>query len=278
MYGMVSLFPRYKLMQTVSVVTINRNNSIGLEKTLLSIIAQTYSYIELVIVDGASVDGSVNVINKIVSNNQGLVRVLAISEPDSGIYNAMNKGLKNSTGDYVCYLNSGDIFFDKQAVENVFSHFNNEDVLYGNLCIHVGSNLKTIKSNPEVRFFDKYQHDLPPHPAMFVRRSRILEVGGFEEEYKIIADVVLISRLFSNRNLSYKCVDIPITIFDLSGVSSKIENQMLIYGERKKFISRNYPHFIKDLEKVYRYRKVYFLLTRFRFIRIALSVLKRFIR
>ncbi len=262
---------------SLSVITINRNNSIGLEKTLKSIIDQTYKNFELIIIDGASVDESNNVINKIISINQNRIRILTISETDSGIYNAMNKGLKYSAGEYIIYLNSGDIFHDNKIFEKFYLYCQNEDVIYGNICFQINGNIKIIKSNSEISFFNRYQHDLPPHPAMFAKRARILEVGGFEEEYKIIADVALISRLFSHHTLSFKWIDVPITIFDLNGISSKLENQMQIYEERKKFILRNYPNYIDDLEKIYKYRKFYFYLSKinlFMHVIIMLKILK----
>ncbi len=249
---------------SLTIVTINRNNSIGLQKTLKSIIAQTYSRIELIIVDGASSDNSMEVVNDIIASNVRGFQLITISEPDSGIYNAMNKGLKYATGDYIFFLNSGDVFIDNQVVETVFSEINNEDVIYGNICIEQNNKIKILHSNPQIQFFDKYQHDMPPHPATFVRRTKISELGGFDEEYRIISDVILIMKLFSDRNIKYKFLDIPITFFNLDGISSQSSNELLIYKERRNFIISNYPKYLNDFENIYTYKKIIY---RFKFLR-----------
>ena len=244
------------LVHSLSIVTINRNNSIGLKKTLVSIVKQTYSRIELIIVDGASCDDSLDVVKSVIASSNGQIKFITISEHDSGIYNAMNKGLKYATGEYIFFLNSGDIFFDNQVIEHVVSNFNNEDVIYGNICVTQDGNIKVLKSNPEIRFFEKYQHDMPPQPATFFRKVKILEIGGFDERYKIVSDVLFIMKLFNNKYLNYKFIDMPITVFDLSGVSSRLENEILIFNERKNFILEYFPNYFDDFEKFYSWKKL----------------------
>ncbi len=190
-------------MHSLTIVTINRNNSTGLQETLTSIVNQTYSAINLVVVDGASSDDSLKVIDKITNNNSKM-QVCVISEKDNGIYNAMNKGINHSDGDYIFFLNSGDRFLEENVVENVFSQVDKEDVVYGNICLSVRGKIKVLNSNPEIRFFDRYQHDMPPHPAIFIKTNKIREIGGFNERYKIVSDVALIMTLFSDKNLKYR--------------------------------------------------------------------------
>jgi glycosyltransferase involved in cell wall biosynthesis len=246
-------------VRSLSIVTINRNNSIGLEKTLTSIFEQSYAAIELIIIDGASTDGSVNVINEKMSNIDSCIQVSAISEQDSGIYNAMNKGLANATGDYIFFLNSGDTLVNNRVVENVFSLIDAEDVVYGNICLNIAGRLKIVKSNPEINFFERYQHDVPPQPATFIKTEKIRQIGGFDESYRIVSDVALIMKLFSNKNLKYRFVDMPITIFDLNGVSSKSENEVLVRNERRHLILSNYPSYIDDFENIYRQNESIFI-------------------
>jgi glycosyltransferase involved in cell wall biosynthesis len=190
-------------VHSLTIVTINRNNSTGLQETLTSIVNQTYSAINLVVVDGASSDDSLKVIDKITNNNSKM-QVCVISEKDNGIYNAMNKGINHSDGDYIFFLNSGDRFLEENVVENVFSQVDKEDVVYGNICLSVRGKIKVLNSNPEIRFFDRYQHDMPPHPAIFIKTNKIREIGGFNERYKIVSDVALIMTLFSDKNLKYR--------------------------------------------------------------------------
>src|SRR5688572_24379508 len=112
----------------ISIISINLNNSAGLKKTINSVLAQTYQAIEFIIIDGNSTDGSVTQIKAVAEHLDYWV-----SEPDAGLYNAMNKGLTAATGNYVLFLNSGDYLVDKFAIEKLVSNSSGEDVIYGNL-------------------------------------------------------------------------------------------------------------------------------------------------
>jgi glycosyltransferase involved in cell wall biosynthesis len=231
----------------VSIITINLNNRKGLKKTIQSVLAQTYANIEYIIIDGASSDAS---IEEILAVKDHLA--FWISEPDEGLYSAMNKGLKAATGEYVLFLNSADCFYDEFVIERVMNNAANEEVIYGNLCILIKGKLRELKSAPVIEYHQKYQHNLPQHPVIFFKRNLINQLGGFDERYKIIADVVLISRLFSYAGRSYKFVDLPVTVFDTNGISSNQKNQGKIYNERCRFIKEEFPQYLNDLEKVYK--------------------------
>lgn len=116
----------------LSVVTIVFNDVNNIQKTMNSVFSQTYSNIEYIIIDGASTDGTTE---KIKNNSEKID--YWISEPDNGLYDAMNKGLKKATGDYICFLNSGDLFYDEFTVENIFKSSDNQnvDVFYGDTLI-----------------------------------------------------------------------------------------------------------------------------------------------
>ena len=118
----------------LSIITINRNNATGLKKTMQSVAAQTYKDFEYIVVDGASTDGSVDVIKKY---EQQFVYLKWVSEPDLGIYNAMNKGIRMASGDYIQILNSGDIFAASDVTERMLAALGKQkkgaDILYGNM-------------------------------------------------------------------------------------------------------------------------------------------------
>ena len=117
----------------LTIITINRNNVVGLEKTMLSVASQTYREFEYVVVDGASTDSSVEVIKRLSSQ---FAHLKWVSEPDKGIYNAMNKGLRNATGDYIQILNSGDVLAGEDVVERMLSALkenDSPDIFYGNM-------------------------------------------------------------------------------------------------------------------------------------------------
>jgi glycosyltransferase involved in cell wall biosynthesis len=111
----------------ISIITINYNNSTGLEKTINSVINQKYFDYEYLIIDGNSTDGSKEIIDK-----YSRFLFLGISENDNGIYNAMNKGIMKSNGDYLFFLNSGDYFFDEQSLSNLANEADEQDFIYGN--------------------------------------------------------------------------------------------------------------------------------------------------
>ena len=121
----------------LSIITINYNNAVGLKKTLDSVAAQTYTDFEYIIVDGASTDGSVDIIreyeNALASRPSPLASHLKwISEPDTGIYNAMNKGIRLAHGEYTLMLNSGDYLVDEQVIEKVLLLLDGTDIIQGN--------------------------------------------------------------------------------------------------------------------------------------------------
>lgn len=234
-------------MNTISIITINKNNAVGLEKTIQSVINQTYPNVEYIIIDGNSTDDSLAIIKK-YSNSISKY----ISEPDSGLYNAMNKGLKLATGDYVFFLNSGDIAFSGNTIQIVANNIEYNDVVFGNTSVLKDSKIIKNQTTPIVEYYKRYQHDIPPQPALFVKKTCFKDTGDFDESYHIIADVVFVSRLFSNKKITYKYIDEIISIFDTTGVSSQDENQEKIYLERKRFITSEFPQYLQDFEKIYK--------------------------
>src|ERR1700761_112956 len=110
----------------LSIITIVYNNASDIERTILSVINQTYKNIEYIIIDGASTDGTLNIIGKYRDSISKLV-----SEPDKGIYDAMNKGLQQATGDYVLFMNSGDEIYAGDTVEKIFNTEPDADIYYG---------------------------------------------------------------------------------------------------------------------------------------------------
>jgi len=148
----------------LSIITINRNNAKGLQKTMESVFMQTFTEFEYVVVDGLSTDNSIVTIKNFEKhltqqqNNQILQSFRWISEPDTGVYQAMNKGIKMASGDYLLFLNSGDFLVDKRVIENVFGKEQIADILYGRC--NVSDKGKVIwTSNPplEISAIDLYE-------------------------------------------------------------------------------------------------------------------------
>jgi glycosyltransferase involved in cell wall biosynthesis len=224
----------------ISIITINKNNAKGLEKTIISVTNQTHKYIEYVVIDGNSTDKSLDVINKYTNSIS-----ISISEQDNGIYDAMNKGLELCTGEYILFLNSGDVLYNNQTIENVIQYLDNDfDFIYGNLSIIKDNRIVELKSPKEIYYFESYQHNIPPHPVCFIKKSLYNKFNGFDTSYKIVSDVVTISKILSDKKIRYKYVDSIITVFDTNGVSSNINNQELIFKERERFLSINFPEYL----------------------------------
>ena len=115
---------------TLSIITINYNNAAGLEKTIKSVISQTCKRYEFIIIDGGSKDGSKDIIEKYQDQI-----TYWVSEPDNGIYNAMNKGVKVAKGEYCIFMNSGDIFVDNDVIRDVFNIGFSADIITGGIII-----------------------------------------------------------------------------------------------------------------------------------------------
>jgi putative colanic acid biosynthesis glycosyltransferase len=155
---------------TISVVTINRNMRDGLETTLESVIAQTYENLEFVVVDGASDDGSVELIRRFDSEIDHWM-----SEPDAGIYDAMNKGIRAATGEWIIFMNAGDRFHDKDAITDVFSvNHSDADLIYGHsVCWYPREKIeRKVQSEPETALPLRMNCS---HQSLFARRSLLAE-------------------------------------------------------------------------------------------------------
>ena len=207
---------------TLTVITINRNNAAGLKKTMQSVASQTCKEFEYMVVDGASTDGSVEVIKGIAEAFGD--RIKWVSEPDKGIYNAMNKGIGMATGDYVQILNSGDSLVSDDVVERMYKALELNgwpNILYGNMLKDMpeGYILKDrCFAGQDITFLGFYTGTLNHSPA-YIRRSLFDRYGLYDENLKIVSDWkwYLQAIIFGEERPVY--TDIDITLFDMNGVS-----------------------------------------------------------
>ncbi len=198
-------------MKKVSVITINYNNSEGLRKTIQSIINQTFIDYEYIVIDGGSTDGSTDIIKEYADHIDYWV-----SEPDKGIYNAMNKGILKATGEYCNFMNSGDCFYRNEVLEYIFSGQVQEDILIGK---YYGSIIKKAKpySTPITMRTLYQQH--PCHQATFIKRE-LFQNHLYDESYKIASDWKFFIEMIAFNQCSYKYYDYIITEMDQTGISS----------------------------------------------------------
>ena len=209
-------------MPKISVITINLNNKDGLAKTIHSVVHQTFfDHVEYIVIDGGSTDGSIDIIRE---NERHIAHWC--SEPDNGIYDAMNKGIDMASGDYCIFLNSGDTFYMPTSIQYVYPHLD-ADFVYGNLMID-GKNLKEYPDRLSPRYFQK---DSLPHPSTFIRTD-ILKAKKYNSSYRIIADWIFFLECLCDEGKTYRHVDVTVSNFLLGGISSNMGKVEL---EKKRY-------------------------------------------
>jgi len=189
----------------ISIVTICYNSAATIEDTIKSVFSQNYSDIEYIIIDGGSKDGTLEIVNKYKDKISKI-----ISEPDKGLYDAMNKGIKMATGDVIGILNSDDFFAGNDVLSKVANAFTVEiDLCYGNI-----EYIDRVDTNKKVRFWRAGEYKkgklnngwIMPHPAVFVRRNLYEKFGLFNLEFRIAADYELLLRFFTH-DIKVKYID-----------------------------------------------------------------------
>lgn len=234
----------------ISIITINFNNANGLEKTINSVRNQTYQNYEHIIIDGGSVDKSVEVIESFLSDTQYAQHISYwCSEKDKGIYNAMNKGIEHANGKFVYMLNSGDELYNN-CFEQISTYLENESncVLYGAVdCYNDIQFSGTVC--PQA---DNLYKLMIPHQGVFVSLELHRKYGLYNENFKILADRELMVRLFKN-DVSFIHIPFIICKYYLDGISSKnaklIDKEAQIinnsFYSKNTLIYRKIRHFIR---------------------------------
>ena len=180
----------------ISIITITYNSAKTVQRTLESVQSQTYTDIEHIIVDGASTDGTKQLIEAYAKQH---TNVRWISEKDKGIYDALNKGIKLATGDIIGFLHSDDMLYSADSIGQIAAAFEdkNVDVVYGDLQYCSGGKVvRRWKSNDFNPRALKYGW-MPPHPTVYVRREVYQQVGEYDEWFRISADYDMMLRIFS---------------------------------------------------------------------------------
>jgi glycosyltransferase involved in cell wall biosynthesis len=215
----------------LSIITINYNNAIGLEKTIKSVINQNFTDYEYIIIDGGSSDGSVDIVKKYAEHIDYWV-----SEPDNGIYNAMNKGVRHTHGEYCNFMNSGDILYNSEVLHDVFSKNYTEDIITGKT---IGKDESDIRFNTEskITFLTLYR-DTISHQASFIKTD-LLRKYPYDENLKIVADWNFWIKALITDNCSYVFDNHIIAKIDLTGISITDNNGR--ETERDKVLSRDIP-------------------------------------
>lgn len=216
----------------ISVITVCFNSVSTLPRTLLSVFSQDWPNIEHIVIDGASTDGSIETLERHQNNIAHIV-----SEPDEGIYDAMNKGLSRASGDIICFLNADDFYTSSAVLSRVAIQMRSHDLdaLIGDVGYFRPSQPDTI-----VRRYrsDRFTPErlawgwMPAHPGLFLSKAIIDRVGLFRTDYEIAADYEYVIRVFHNQTLAYKNLPEIIVHMQLGGASTNgIRARLLLNKE-----------------------------------------------
>lgn len=232
------------LKMKLSIITINYNNAQGLKKTLDSVSVQTCKEFEHVIIDGGSTDGSKEVIEGYA--NKALCSVNWVSEKDNGIYNAMNKGIKRASGEYIQILNSGDCLASDDVVERMLKTLDeyiqrgdNPDILYGNM-IKIGSDGKIVDKSTYTEYsLRQFYSSTLNHDCAYIKKVLFEKYGYYDESLKIVSDWKWYLQAIGLGHVKPIYVDIDVTHFDAGGISET--NLELRNEERRKVLEDVMP-------------------------------------
>lgn len=206
----------------LSIITVNYNNIDGLKKTMDSVISQSCHDYEWIVIDGGSTDGS----KKLIEDNSRYMSYY-VSEPDKGIYNAMNKGICQAHGEFLLFMNSGDCLYDEHVLEKSLPLLVASDVYVGDI-VNEKDNVRSLYKFPReltpATILYQMVFNLIPHQSSFIRRDLFKRYGLYREDLKIASDGYFFYKSVVLGGASMECIPLTIALFDSSGISS-INNQ-----------------------------------------------------
>ncbi len=191
-----------------------------------SVFSQSVKGFEYIVIDGNSNDGSKEEIQKHVQKFSHW-----ISEPDTGIYNAMNKGIKLAKGEYLLFLNSGDCLENPSTIENVLKQLHTDDIVYGNMVIDRGGKLIKGISQEKLEFEEMIRGTLW-HPVSFIKKELFDKFGLYNEKYKIISDYEFFLRTIFIEKVSTRHIPVFVAVFNTEGIGSTL-NQIKVHEQER---------------------------------------------
>jgi glycosyltransferase involved in cell wall biosynthesis len=206
----------------VSIITVVYNNRHTISEAIDSVLSQTYNNIEYIIIDGDSNDGTTDIIDSYKDKIS-----IVISETDNGIYDAMNKGINLATGDIIGILNSDDIYYSNDVIDNIIKDFIIDpdlDIVYGNIVyVDKFDTSRIVRKWVSCNYYNNFFEDahVPPHPSLFLKKTIYSEAGLFNLNYKLAADYEFMLRIFKKFNYKSKYLNNFFVKMRLGGATNK---------------------------------------------------------
>ena len=213
----------------LSIITINLNHRDGLQRTIENILSQTFNDFEWIIIDGGSTDGSRELIEQYTDYISYWV-----SEPDSGIYNAMNKGIHASHGEYLLFMNSGDTLYDNRIIERVIPRLNGIDIYVGDAMTEYG--VSTLDLSSPSKILSTLLKRGFPHQSIFYRGNVFQSAGNYREDLKACSDWMLNIRAIVFNNATVEKIPFVVSVFEPGGISTQKD---IIADDIEKLVAEN---------------------------------------
>jgi glycosyltransferase involved in cell wall biosynthesis len=229
-------------MKKLSIITINYNNAEGLKKTIQSVVEQTGFEAEYIVIDGGSTDESLAVIGQFKDRISYWV-----SEKDNGVYAAMNKGIRQASGEYCLFLNSGDYLWNNKVLSLVFAQEQTADLVYGNMQIDLGNGRLQTGRMPARMTFEHMYRDTLWHPVSFIKRELFEKYGLYKESYKMVADYEFFFHVIVMKTVSMHYMNLIISVYNIKGLSSLPENKQMEKEERRRVHQTYLPPLVIEL-------------------------------
>jgi len=240
----------------ISVITVCKNSSLHIAHSIKSVLEQTYSDYQYIIIDGNSKDSTLEIVKKY----RARIDIL-LSEDDTGIYNAMNKALGFANGDVVYFLNSDDFLYDKNVFAEIAEDFkkNNQTmILYGNVVMNLDGKDEIIRYDKISRGYF-YKHTIC-HQALFIKKKLFNIIGGYNEKYPVHADTDWLMKAYFKQKAKFKYIDRIICYYSTNGFSgNKINAEKYKFDRQiisaKYFLEAKYKLIIKEILGKFGYKK-----------------------
>ena len=224
----------------LSIVTINYNDAIGLERTMSSVLEQEYTDFEFIVIDGGSNDRSLDILRKVEEK-----LAYWVSEKDTGIYNAMNKGIAAAKGEFLLFLNGGDLLTSKTALQDFISHPSfRGDIVYGDYKFEKGE-----KVYPDTLYPAYFMKTSLPHQSTFFRKNVFEQLGNYDESYRMGGDRDFFIKAYLCGQYEFVHVPYFLSFFNLDGISNDEVHQKQKKEEDERMFKANYGALYDDYKK-----------------------------